>query len=342
MKRTPARRSNIAGTLRRFLTTAVIGFFVLLGLSLYGSGVASAQTGSSFAGCPQLNEGDRGPCVEKLQTELNAVHPYHLEVDGIFGKNTRIALLDFQGRNHRTQPYLGADGRFGPATAKELQSQYDQVTNKSEPPTPGGTGDPRSEPPANPPAADPAQKPNPPRNLNGKNPKSKEATAAHCGDDAYTVQSTPIIVERQRTTAEQQSSSTNIGVDLGKKKSVGIGTDDSQSKQLATVEVDAGTLEVRYSPSCGVVWARASTEETTALSAVAITDGHHPKSQPTRPRAPGSSVPAAVYFSPMISVSPSDRVQANMTDDGKAGAKLAADKPHGTEYVVLSAVPAPK
>ena len=55
-------------------------------------------------------------------TSLNASAPgpegYDLTPDGKFGRLTRIAVLDFQGRNH-----LPADGNVGPVTANALLDQ---------------------------------------------------------------------------------------------------------------------------------------------------------------------------------------------------------------------------
>jgi peptidoglycan hydrolase-like protein with peptidoglycan-binding domain len=57
--------------------------------------------------------------VQQLQNDLNTVNSgYHLDPDGKFGPDTRIAVLDFQGRNH-----LGADGTVGATTATELSKQ---------------------------------------------------------------------------------------------------------------------------------------------------------------------------------------------------------------------------
>jgi pyruvate/2-oxoglutarate dehydrogenase complex dihydrolipoamide acyltransferase (E2) component len=89
--------------------------------TLAGTGIASASTASgSFAGCPTLSEGhSSGDCVIRLQNDLDVVNSgYHLQSDGIFGRDTRIAVIDFQGRNH-----LGADGIVGSATADELTRQ---------------------------------------------------------------------------------------------------------------------------------------------------------------------------------------------------------------------------
>jgi hypothetical protein len=53
-----------------------------------------------------------------MQWKLDSDNPnYHLKTDGIFGADTRIALLDFQGRHH-----LPADGNAGPATLTALQN----------------------------------------------------------------------------------------------------------------------------------------------------------------------------------------------------------------------------
>jgi peptidoglycan hydrolase-like protein with peptidoglycan-binding domain len=86
---------------------------------------ASAAAGESLAGCPLLLEDkSSGRCVKTLQRELNVVNPAHnLIVTRVFDAPTRIAVLDFQGRND-----LPADGNVGPITAAELQKQYDEKT----------------------------------------------------------------------------------------------------------------------------------------------------------------------------------------------------------------------
>jgi peptidoglycan hydrolase-like protein with peptidoglycan-binding domain len=60
-----------------------------------------------------------GSCVVQLENDLNTVNSsYNLQTDGVFGSGVRIAVLDFQGRNH-----LGADGLVGATTADELSQQ---------------------------------------------------------------------------------------------------------------------------------------------------------------------------------------------------------------------------
>jgi hypothetical protein len=97
------------------------------------AGVASTSDEHSFPGCPLLLEGKSGgPCVEKLQSELDTVNPgYNLVVTKTFDAPTRIAVLDFQGRNH-----LGADGNVGPITADALQKQYETIANPQPQPQP--------------------------------------------------------------------------------------------------------------------------------------------------------------------------------------------------------------
>jgi len=64
-----------------------------------------------------------------LQQSLNQLDfGYDLTVDGSFGPSTRIAVLDFQGRNN-----LPADGNAGEQTLSELSWQTESVSS----PTPG-------------------------------------------------------------------------------------------------------------------------------------------------------------------------------------------------------------
>ncbi|PVZ03972.1 GDSL-type esterase/lipase family protein [Actinomycetospora cinnamomea] len=83
----------------------------------------------SYFGCPLLLEGQRHPCVVRLQNDLNAIEEsYALPGTDVFGPATRIAVLDFQGR-HR----LPADGNVGGRTADLLDTQARQARSASEP-----------------------------------------------------------------------------------------------------------------------------------------------------------------------------------------------------------------
>jgi peptidoglycan hydrolase-like protein with peptidoglycan-binding domain len=112
----PRRRTRLL-TGGATISTAVLALLVT-------TSPAEAAEDGSFDGCPVLIEGrSTGECVAKLQTELNAVNPaYGLTPDGTFGPGTRIAVLDFQGRNG-----LGADGTVGRSTAQKLQQQFDAI-----------------------------------------------------------------------------------------------------------------------------------------------------------------------------------------------------------------------
>lgn len=61
-----------------------------------------------------LKKGMRGVDVKELQTKLNT-RGYSLSIDGIFGKNTRAAILDFQTKNN-----LYIDGVVGMKTYEKL------------------------------------------------------------------------------------------------------------------------------------------------------------------------------------------------------------------------------
>ncbi len=63
-----------------------------------------------------FNIGDRGSEIEELQRDLNLLLSLDTDVDGIFGKDTRAALMEFQ----RVKGLL-VDGVAGPDTMKALQ-----------------------------------------------------------------------------------------------------------------------------------------------------------------------------------------------------------------------------
>jgi peptidoglycan hydrolase-like protein with peptidoglycan-binding domain len=90
---------------------------------------AASISERGFPGCPKLSEGDESDCVKQLQHALNTVNSaYNLKEDRKFGPDTRIAVLDFQGRNH-----LGADGIVGATTADELARQAQQNASVAAP-----------------------------------------------------------------------------------------------------------------------------------------------------------------------------------------------------------------
>ena len=68
--------------------------------------------------CPTLAEGYHGGCVNQLQTELNTANNTITSVDGIFGPQTKAAVITFQ-QNHHIVP---ADGMVGPQTKAALDN----------------------------------------------------------------------------------------------------------------------------------------------------------------------------------------------------------------------------
>lgn len=68
------------------------------------------------AGHHVLRDGTRGPAVQLLQEKLHEMG-YQVEVDGVFGRQTQLAVMAFQ-----THRQLGADGRVGPQTAAALDA----------------------------------------------------------------------------------------------------------------------------------------------------------------------------------------------------------------------------
>lgn len=126
----PTRRTvRRAGAV--FLTTiAAVG----LTLAATTGPALAASSDRSFVGCPILTEGSKNSdCVKRLQTDLDVVRPeYRLDTEGDFGPATRVAVLDFQGRNR-----LDADGQVGAITADVLAKQAESVETPNLAPAPG-------------------------------------------------------------------------------------------------------------------------------------------------------------------------------------------------------------
>ena len=70
-----------------------------------------------------LSKGDRGEEVKRLQRRLNELHYNAGTADGVFGKQTREAVIAFQKANG-----LKTDGVAGPATQKILYESTSVVT----------------------------------------------------------------------------------------------------------------------------------------------------------------------------------------------------------------------
>jgi hypothetical protein len=64
-----------------------------------------------------FNIGDRSPEVEEIQKSLNLILAMDMDVDGVFGKDTRAGVMEFQRTNG-----LVVDGVVGPATMKAIRA----------------------------------------------------------------------------------------------------------------------------------------------------------------------------------------------------------------------------
>jgi hypothetical protein len=115
----------------RILSVAMAGGLVFAGVTAAipntghthttNDSLAAANVASSSAvnldDCPTLTEGyPPGGCVIQLQTELNTDNGTTTPVDGVFGPQTKAAVITFQ-QNHHIVP---ADGIVGPQTKAAL------------------------------------------------------------------------------------------------------------------------------------------------------------------------------------------------------------------------------
>ncbi len=101
-----------------------IALFLSLGLVAYTVALGRADTVLS-------KSGSRGEEVRQIQQRLKQWGYYNGSIDGIFGVQTKKAVLSFQKKNG-----LAADGIAGPATLKAMGIYSSQQTG-----TTGGYGD---------------------------------------------------------------------------------------------------------------------------------------------------------------------------------------------------------
>jgi peptidoglycan hydrolase-like protein with peptidoglycan-binding domain len=109
---------------------------------------AASVSGISLGNCPTLSLGSHGGCVSRLQSELRAAGNPTLPVDGVFGRETRQAVMNFQEERN----IVPAEGVAGRLTKSALDAG---------PQAPGGTaaGTPAATVPGTPAGAPPASAP---------------------------------------------------------------------------------------------------------------------------------------------------------------------------------------
>lgn len=210
------------------------------------------------------------------------------------------------------------------------------------------------------PPADAPSAPAAPAGRDGKKLAGKYADATGCDTDAYTVKSAPMIIEQQRPSATETSigasgsaegeaegtggagvagpAAAAGGKGSAKGKAEGSIT-GSRRSESTTVETKIGDIEVRYSPSCHTAWTRVSTEDESALSGVAISDGKNRQNRDVHPRpGKGGATKPGNYVSPMIAVGPTTRVLGSLDGNAGGGAKLARDQKPSTGWVTPATV----
>jgi 3D (Asp-Asp-Asp) domain-containing protein len=84
-------------------------------------GIAGPQTNNKLK---ELRSGDMGKPVGKLQRLLKAWNLYNGTIDGIYGKGTKNAVIQFQQKNGLT-----TDGIAGPQTFNKLNQKATEVNN---------------------------------------------------------------------------------------------------------------------------------------------------------------------------------------------------------------------
>ena len=122
------------------LTLALLGCTFLatfsgcncMGTSDSGSGSSGSVEGmvgeETIVAAAVLRQGSKGGEVKEVQRRLKLWGYYNGSVDGVFGPNTKAAVISFQKKNGLT-----ADGVVGMATYKALgmNSSYNVLANQS-------------------------------------------------------------------------------------------------------------------------------------------------------------------------------------------------------------------
>ena len=316
-----------------------------------GQAVAAPEAGD-LTDCPLLLEGQTSPCVALLQAGLNAVNSdYQLPETTFFGAGTRVAVLDFQGRNH-----LPADGNAGPKTLSVLQSQINssKTTTGSDPTetAPSGPEQPDPGPTSSAPATSAAT-------CSGTDCTGKYAKDTRCDAGAYTVKAGVLVIRQTTVGSYQPEVSSEVdatsdatgggaaGVAGPAAGAAGAGRVKGELTARATASLGItleghqsaiGAIEVRYSPTCQTAWTRIRTEDESALSGVTIaTTGGHDETHDVHPRVGrGGATPANSYYSPQIYVGDGSEVIGRLAGNAGDGAKFDPAHNPTTGYVTPS------
>ena len=361
----------LAGTASAEEPTAVGGPQVPIGpgYSDNHTGVTCIQKflGVAMGGSPY---GTFGNATYRAVKTFQADHG-GLEVDGAVGVETAQAMLAAgmpascrAAMPTTNDPSPGTTGS-GSAGTKKPEAAPSGTANSgatsSATTTEGDGGAPTPKVPN--PSIPPVDAPGTPTGAAGRDGKKlagKYADSAGCDTDAYTVKSAPMIIEQQRPSATETSVEASGSAEGeaegaggagmagpaaaagGKGSATGMAEGSvggSRRSESTTVQTTIGDIEVRYSPSCRTAWTRVSTEDESALSGVAITDGKNRQNRDVHPRpGKGGATKPGNYFSPMIAVGPTTRVLGSLDGNAGGGAKLARDQKPSTGWVTPASV----
>lgn len=102
---------SVDGIFGPLTQSAVMRFQSICGIAVDGK--VGNQTWPRLL--PQIQQGSTGQSVTALQHSLRFVYGFNITVDGIFGPQTKAAVVAFQQRFH-----IGVDGIVGPVTWNTL------------------------------------------------------------------------------------------------------------------------------------------------------------------------------------------------------------------------------
>ncbi|WP_175638956.1 peptidoglycan-binding domain-containing protein [Metabacillus schmidteae] len=105
--------------LKKLSATVLTASVLLLGVPAGGVSAQESINYSIFDLQGMLKQGSKGENVKIMQRALNEVMGAELSEDGIFGPNTKTAVMAFQ----KSKKTLKVDGIYGPNTHAELSKE---------------------------------------------------------------------------------------------------------------------------------------------------------------------------------------------------------------------------
>lgn len=120
---------------KRFTIIAIVLCLTTLSIGVVGSVALSKEMHESYVAAAVLKQGSRGDLVKTVQTKLKRWGYYKGSVDGIYGKQTKAAVVYFQKKNGLT-----ADGIVGKKTLAALGIPESSVNQGGSSSSSGGVG----------------------------------------------------------------------------------------------------------------------------------------------------------------------------------------------------------